>query len=513
MTAAALPTDPTPDRALPPSEWRRGPALLLALATVGLHVVFAAGYGYHRDELYFLAESKRLDWGFVSEQPFVPALGAFSKLLFGDSVVAARLWPALAGAGVVLIATVVAARFGGGLVAQLSAGMCVGTSTISLALFHLFGPSAFDQLAWAGCLLVLVRLLDGLDGFDRTDDRWWLGFGAIAGLGLWNKNTLVMLAIALVVAVAVTRERWGVVRSPWPWAGGALAVLIASPNLVWQAVHGWPMLEIAATVREDEGGPLAAALFVPMQVLTMNPLLAPVWIAGLVWLARSARYRLLAWVFAAMVVLLLVVGGRSYYLAPMYVLLFAAGAVVLERWAAGRRWRPAALPVALVAAAAVILPSALPVLPVEAHRDLPFATINPIIGESIGWPGFVEQVAAVRNGLPAAERAGAVVLTTNYGQAGAIEMFGAPYGLGQPVSGHNSYWDWGPPPAATSTVVAVGFTDPARLATLFGRVERAGTIDNGVGIDNEEQGAPIWICREPRAPWSELWPQLRRYNA
>jgi 4-amino-4-deoxy-L-arabinose transferase-like glycosyltransferase len=429
--AAAVAADPAED-ALP--RWRRGPAVLIAVATVALHLAVATGYGFHRDELYFLAESKRLAWGFVSEQPFVPALGWLSRALFGDSLVGLRLWPALAGAGVVLLATAIARAFGGRTTAQVTAGLCAGTATISLSLFHLFGPTAFDQLAWAGCLLILVRLLSG------ADPRWWLGFGAVAGVGLWNKNTLVLLAIALVVAIGLTpgRRRW--LRSPWPWAGGGLAVLVVAPNLVWQAVHGWSMLGVAGTISDDQGGPVAAWVFLPMQVLTMNPLLAPIWVAGLWWLWRSARFRPLAWMYVVLLVLLAVIGGRSYYLAPMYLPLFAAGGVAAERWLARgtTRFRAAAVPVAVVAAAVLVLPTALPVLPVGVQRDLPITAINPVLADAIGWPELVRDVTAVRDGLPAAEQASAVVLASNYGEAGAVELLGRSAGLGQPAGTHNS---------------------------------------------------------------------------
>ncbi|OJY45268.1 glycosyltransferase family 39 protein [Pseudonocardia sp. 73-21] len=481
----------------PTETWRRGPVLAIAAATVALHLAFAAGYGYHRDELYFLAESKRLAWGFVSEQPFTPAVGWLSRMLFGDSVVGLRLWPALAGAGVVVIAALLAHAFGGRTTAQLTAGICAGTSTIGLSLFHLYGPTAFDQLAWAGCLFVLVKLLGG------ADPRWWLGFGAVAGLGLWNKDTLVLLAVALVVAVLLSPTRRSWLRSPWPYAGGLLAVLIVAPNLVWQAVNGWPMFQVAGTISEDQGGLTSTLLFLPMQVLTMNPLLAPVWVAGLWWLWRSGTFRPLAWMYVVLLVLLAVVGGRSYYLLPMYVPLFAAGAVAAQRF----RWSP----VAAVVAAVIILPGALPVLPVTVQRYLPFTSINPVLADSIGWPELVEQVAAVRDTLPAGEKP--VVFTANYGEAGAIELLGAPYGLGQPVSAHNSYWTWGGPPEGTTTLITIGVQDRAKLDALFRDVRPAGTVDNGVGVDNEEQGGTIWVCREPMAPWSQLWPTLRHYNS
>lgn len=274
------------------------------------------------------------------------------------------------------------------------------------------------------------------------------------------------------------------------------------------------MVDVAATISRDLGGVGGALTYLPMQVLTMDPLLLPVWAVGLWWLMRTPVWRPLGWIWLLLLVLLTVIGGRSYYLAPAYLPLFAAGGVVIERRLARphSRIRPAAVPVALALAAVLTSPLALPVLPIGMQRDLPFATINPIIGDAIGWPQFVARIAAVRDALPAAERAGAVVLTGNYGEAGAIEVLGVPDGLGQPVSGHNNYWLWGPPPAGTRTVIAVGFRRPELLSASFREVQAVGTFENGLGVDNEEQGQRIWVCRDPVAPWAQLWPAFRAYT-
>lgn len=460
------------------------PVLGVAAATVLLHLAVGAGYGWHRDEMYFFAESRRLDWGFASEPPLTPAIAWLSQQLFGESLAGLRLWPALAGAAVAVLASLVARELGGGRTAQLVAALSVSTATVALGIFHLFGPSAFDQVAWAGCLLVLAKLLNG------ADRRWWLAFGAIAGVGLLNKNTLVFLAIGLVVAVVVTPGLRPWLRSPLPWAAAVLAVVIASPYLVWQTVHGWPMLAVAGSVSDEMGGASGALLYLPMQVLTMNPLLAPVWIAGLWWLWRSGPFRPFAVIWVVLLVLLAVSGGRSYYLMPAYLPLFAAGGVVLERW----RDRPVAVVAALVAAAAVVVPSALPVLPIEAHRDLPFTAINPILSDPPGWPAYVAQIAAVRPGAP--------VLTANYGEAAAMELAGVPA-----YSGHNAYGTWGPPPAGTTEVVAVGMSEQV-LARTFTQCNPVAVLDNPYGIDDEEHGRLVQLCSGPRAPWDVLWPGI-----
>jgi 4-amino-4-deoxy-L-arabinose transferase-like glycosyltransferase len=464
--------------------WHARPVLLVAAATVLLHLAVATGYGWHRDEMYFFVEGRRLDWGFASEPPITPALAWLSEQLFGASLVGLRLWPALAGAAVAVLASLVARELGGGRTAQLVAAITTTTATIALGLFHLFGPSAFDQAAWAGCLLVLVKLLNG------ADQRWWLAFGAIAGVGLLNKNTLVLLAIGLVVAVVVTPPLRPWLRSALPWAAGALAVVIASPYLVWQTVHGWPMLDVAGSVSDEMGGISGAAEYLPMQVLTMNPLLAPIWLAGLWWLWRSRTFRPLAVMWIVLLVVLALSGGRSYYLMPAYLPLFAAGGIVVERW----RDRPVAIVAALVAAAALVVPSALPVLPIEAHRYLPFAAVNPLLSDPPGWPGYVAQIAAVRPGTP--------VLAANYGEAAAMELAGA-----QAYSGHNAYGTWGPPPAGTSEMIAVGMPEEV-LARTFTHCTPVAVLHNPYGIDDEETGRAVQVCSAPLASWDVLWPGI-----
>ena len=464
--------------------WHARPVLLVAAATVLLHLAAAAGYGWHRDEMYFLVESWRMDWGFASEPPATPALAWLSQQLFGESLVGLRLWPALAGAAVAVLASLVARELGGGRTAQLVAAITTSTTTIALGLFHLFGPSAFDQVAWAGCLLVLAKLLNG------ADRRWWLAFGAIAGVGLLNKNTLALLAIALVVAVVATPALRPWLRSPLPWAGGLLAVAIASPYLIWQTAHGWPMLAVAGSVSDEMGGISGALLYLPMQVLTMNPLLAPIWIAGLWWLWRSRTFRPFAVIWVVLLVLLALGGGRSYYLMPAYLPLFAAGGVVLERW----RDRPVAIVSVLVAAAALVVPSALPVLPVEAQRHLPFTAINPLLSDPPGWPTYVAQIAAVRPGTP--------VLTANYGEAAAMELAGV-----RAYSGHNAYGTWGPPPAGATEMITVAMPDQV-LARTFTHCTPVAVLDNPYGIDDEERGRSVQLCSGPRASWDELWPGI-----
>jgi hypothetical protein len=294
--------------------------------------------------------------------------------------------------------------------------------------------------------------------------------------------------------------------------GGGLALLVFVPNLLWQMAHGWPTLEMMRSLRAENSGPGSALVLLAMQLVLVNPLLVPIWSAGLWWLLRSADgrpYRALAWAYLVVLVLLVAVGGKFYYPGAMYVVLLAAGAVAVER-VLGRAGRRAL--VALVTGAGLLAsPIALPIVPPEALGTVPVHELNPEHAESIGWPELVETVAAVYESLPPAERATAVIFTANYGEAGAVDLLGRPRGLPRAISGHNNYWLWGPPESGGGTVIAVG-SRRERLEPLFGEVTLVARVDNPYGVDNEEQGAPVWLCRRPAASWAELWPRVKRYN-
>jgi hypothetical protein len=298
-------------------------------------------------------------------------------------------------------------------------------------------------------------------------------------------------------------------RSPWPWAGGLLALVVWAPNLVWQATNGWPQLELAEAIAGGSSGTSEPwYLFVPFQLVLVSPLLVPVWVAGWWRLARDPElrtWRSFAVAYVVVALLFLLTGGKPYYLAGFYPVLLAAGATPVVAWTrrGARRVRAGLVVAALALSLLIDGTLGLPVVPAERLADTPVPDVNYDAGETVGWPQLVARVQDARDG--AGDRV--VVLTGNYGQAGAVDRF-AP-DLGPAYSGHNSYWTWGPPPEDVDTVIAVGI-DGERLADWFGDVEDAGRVDNGVGLDNDEQGTPVLVATDRRVPWSEIWPELRR---
>lgn len=491
-----------------PGSAGRGAARRLAavvVVQVVLLLVLAPHYGPHRDELYFVSAGHRLAWGYPDQPALTPLLARLADVVAPHSLLALRVPSALAAAGLTLLTAWFARTLGGGPPAQLLAGVVCAASVIVLALGHLLSTATFDTLAWAAVLALATAALRS----DVRRARWlWLTAGLVAGLGLNNKHAVLFLLLALLVALAVCRESRPALRTPWPWLAALLAALMWLPNLVWQARHDWPVLALAADIRAEYGGPGERLGYV-VEVLGMfSPLVAVVWILGLVALLRRPQWRLhrpLAVTFLLLAAWFLVAGGKGYYLAGAVPPLLAAGCVVLAQ-----RWRTRGLVTAgavLVVSAAVAWPVFLPVLPLHTWVGTFAADAGEDQRETVGWPAYTDEVRAVVAGLPPEQRRTAVVFTQNYGEAGAAEW----YDVGVPVfSGHNGWRSWGPPAEGASPVVVVGGLGVDRF---FTGCRVAGRLDNHLGLDAEEQGQPVWRCDGPIGSWREQWPRLVHYDA
>ncbi|QLY33043.1 glycosyltransferase family 39 protein [Nocardia huaxiensis] len=458
-------------------------------------------YGYHRDELYFLAAGRHPDWGYADQPPLVPLIARGISVIDSQSLVLLRIPAILAAVAVVVCAGLMARELGAGRVGQALAAAFVASAALLMAAGHLLGTTVFDLAFWSGIVLLVLRLLR-----PETDPRWWLGVGVLAGLSLQNKALSAVPIAVLAVTLAAIGPRKIFATRYFPLAVG-IAAVIALPYVLWQARNDWPQWELGRAIAGGSSGTSDTPLtFVLLQFGLMGPFLVPLWIFGLWWLWRQRRYRALPLTYLVLLLLYTVSSGKAYYLGGMYPLLLAAAAAGVEPMLEGRRMRTAAVvsvtAVNAVAGAALFLP----IIPVTSVRDTAVLEINYDAGETIGWPEFVDQIAEIRM------RAGpnAELLTANYGEAGAIERYGALHRLPTPHSGHNSYWWWGPPQDARPALL-IGF-GVDRALELCPQIEQVGRIDNGLGIDNEEQGGLVYLCRAPRAGWAEMWPSLRRFG-
>jgi 4-amino-4-deoxy-L-arabinose transferase-like glycosyltransferase len=471
----------------------------------------SARYGYHRDELYFLAAGHHLAFGYVDQPALTPLLARISTAVFGNSLAGLRVIPALALAGLVVITAVLSRMLGAGRTGQLLAALATATCAEYLGTAHLLTTTVPDFLAWGVMLMLVMKLLAS------EDRRWWLAIGACAGIGADAKWDIGFLVAALAAGFALTPAR-ALLRSRYLLAGAVLAAALASPDIIWQAVHGWPNLDV---FRALQGAAWQnRATYWPAQLVYTGLAISPVWIAGLVWSLRSEaarRFRPVAIGCAITGVLIFVLGGKPYYVGAIYLFLFAAGSVPLERRLAARRPLRGRIPAAagltsaMLASAALAAPVAIPVLPASTLRAVPLQKINYDLAETIAWPRLVALVAREYHSLPAAQRRLTTVLAGNYGEAGAIDRYGSQLGLPRVYSGANNFWLWGPPPAADTAAVVVNL-DPAFLHREFTHVRRVATFGNGLGVSDDEQGVRIFVVSGLRSTWQEAWPAFRDYS-
>jgi hypothetical protein len=526
VTAEATPSGGSGRREawpLPPLDLRL--VFLLAAAKLAVHLATANRYGYFRDELYFLDLGRHLDWGYVDCAPLI-ALYAKLALLLGGSLPVLRGISALAGAASVALTMVLARELGGRRYAQLLAGLCVLAAPIFLAENSLLTMNGFEILFWMGCVWALARVV-------RTgDSRWWIAFGVSAGLALENKHSTLLFGAAVAVALLLSPERRDLAK-PWIWIGGAVALLLFLPNVLWQVRHHFPTLEDLENVkRSGKNVVLSPVQFVKEQILFLHPLLLPVWLAGLASLlvGRLSRMRVLGWTYLALLVLMIAGKAKNYYLAPIYPMLFAAGAVAIEdwldrrAWSKGRLWPKAGIAVLVVAAGASVAPAVLPFLPPEkllAYQQkigaAPSRTevrhegpLEQRLGDQFGWPELAADVARIYRSLPPEERAKTGIFASNYGEAGALNLFGPALGLPAPICAHQNHYFWGPPKPEPENLIWLqwgreGVEDHCRS------VEKAGEHFHPWGM--AEENRPIYLCRGLRHTIAEYWtPDFKHWN-
>lgn len=459
-------------------------------------------YGPHRDELYFVAAGQHPAWGYADQPMLTPLIAGLAHLVAPGSLVVLRLPSLLAVAALVCLAAQFVRLLGGGRAPQVLAAVTVAASAFVMAVGHRLSTATFDALAWTVILVIVTQAL-----VDHRP-RLWLLAGLVAGIGLNNKHAVVFCLLGVLVGVALTRETRPVLRTPWPWLAGLVALVLWLPNLLWQAAHDWPVFELSSDIQEEYAGLGGRIELVGQTIVMFSPVIAVLWIAGIVALLRRPAWRAarpVAIAFLVILALFLVTGGKGYYLAGLIPPLVAAGSVVLaERWP-GRRTVVAGVVLAL--SAIVAWPALVPVLPVETYTASPYSEIDPDQVETIGWPEYAAQVRAVVADLPPEQRERAVVFTGNYGEAGAFEW----YGVGAPVySGHNGFREWGPPPDTASPVVVVYQGTPEGD---FEDCVLADELENSLGAKGEEVGAGVWVCSVPVGSWSSAWDDLAHYDA
>ena len=518
---------------MPPKEmdWRSGKnsnggshvVLGLAAGKLLLHLLTAGRYGIFRDEMYGLACAQHLDWGYTSHPPGGIVITWIASHLFGESLLGLRLLPALAGAALVFLTGRVVREMGGGAYAQAMAALAVCVAPMYLIFDHWLMMNAFEPLIWLGCTYCALRVINTGDG------RYWIGFGVLAGLGLETKYSILFLGAGVLVGLALTRQRRHL--ADWRlWVGVLACVAIALPNFLWQLRHAFPFLahlhHVAGSHRDVVRAPIA---FVLDQMLIMEPLTAPLWIGGVVWLlfgSERRRYGVFGWAFLVVLVSFIALKGKNYYVTPAYPTVFAAGAVALERLtqALARRWIRRVYLVLIAASGIVLLPTVVPILSPSAllrYEDR-LCLSPPVVFEhqengplpqyfadEFGWEDMVRAVARVYHSLSPDEQKRTAIFANSWGDAAAVDYFGPKYGLPRAISNRDSYWDWGPRGNKGEIVIVLN-SDGTGDRKHFASVEAVGRVENP--YSRRDEWFDIYLCRGLTFDLREGWKDMRVFD-
>lgn len=494
----------------------------IAAGKLILHCIFNNRYGYFRDEFDYLACGDHLAWGYVDQPPLLPFLVRVSREVLGESLRSIRFLPALAISLVVVLTGLIAREFGGRRFALGLAAVAILIAPTYLSDGSLLVTNSLEPLLWMGCVYFAILAI-------KRSPRYWLGFGIVAGLGLEEKYSIAIFGFAIVAGLLLTPHR-RLLLTRWFWAAGALALLIFVPNLVWNIRNHWPFLElmrnIRATGRDVELSPLQ---FFLQQILLLHPLTAPIWISGLIGLLLAKRFRnfrLFGWAYLISFVAFVALRGKNYYLAPIYPVLIAAGAVIFEAVIERTRqaWLKPALIVLLLAGGAWLAPIVVPVFSVERFisylNTLPFklprsehshekAALPQHYADQFGWEEMTAMTARAWQRIPVDQRSDCAIFAQNYGQAGAIDFFGPRYGLPKSISGHQTYWLWGPRGYSGNCVIVLDDKKEV-LDQLFEQVELIGVSDNVYSIERQTS---VFLCRGAKfGTLQQLWPRIKKWR-
>ena len=523
MTTIAPSPAPGRDRQ---SYFSTGIALIwiVALADLLFHIYFNNRYGYFRDEFDYIACGNHLAWGYVDQPPLIPFLVRICRAVLGDSLRSIRFIPALASSLLIVQTAAIARELGGKLFALLLSAVAVLIAPQYLSNGSLLTTNCLEPNLWMGCAYLAILAIK------RSDARYWLWFGVIAGVGLEEKYTIALFAFGVVAGLLITKHR-RVFLNKWIWLGGAAAILVFLPNLLWNVHYHWPFLQLMHNIRaEHRDVVLGPGEYFFQQTILIHPLAAPIWIAGLAAFFFSARlrpYRFLGWTYVVCYAVLFALHGKNYYLAPVYPMLLASGAIVIES-SLDRpigAWLKPAIVVILLAAGAYLAPITVPVFSPDHFlayaKRLPFklpvmeyqhrrAALPQWYADQFGWNEIVAETAQAWNQLAPEERLDCAVFAQDYGQAGAIDFLGRRYGLPPALSGHQTYFLWGPRGYSGNCMIVLD-DRPDRLGQFFEHVQYVGTsADNPYAL---EKRIDVFICRGSKfGTLAQVWPRLKKWR-
>jgi hypothetical protein len=498
---------------------------VLALVKMFIHLAvnISGGYGIFRDEFYYLACTEHMDWGYVDQPPFSIAMLWLNKLLFGDSLFAIRLLPAVIGAAVVFMAGLMTKELGGKKFAQALAAISVIAAPQILGVNSNYSMNSFDLLFWTLSFYFIIRIMK------EDNPKHWLLLGVVLGLGLLNKISVLWLGAGLVIGLLLTPNR-KMILTRRVWTAAGIALLIFLPYIIWQVVYGFPTLEFmknAITNKYVEVSPLKMLI---EQVLNMNPLTFLIWTSALVYFLTSKtvkQFRILPIIYLTVFLILVInKNSKSEYLGPIFPMLFALGSFTLEKFIIRYNWdwlRSVFLTI-LIISGIVFSPFAIAVLPVETYigyaqalgitpstsEKKKIARLPQFYADMFGWKELSATIADAYNTLTPEEKSKCAIFCNNYGEAGAIDYFGGEYGLPKAISSHNNYWLWGPRDAKGEVVIRISGSKTAMLES-YKEVKQVGLFTNEYCMPYENN-MPIYICKDRRTPLKDDWVRMKHYD-
>jgi hypothetical protein len=503
-------------------------ALKLAIQIAGNVLAQHAGYGIFRDELYYLVCGRRLAFGYVDQPPLTALQARVSEMLFGhDTMWSLRLISGVAGAAKVFLTGLLCWSLGGSRRAAALAMLGVVAGGVYLGIDGYMSMNSFDPVFWMLCALALIRIVQSSSPSEVRN--WWIVFGLSAGLAFENKDSVAFFLIAMLVALLLTPQRRILANRSFVVAI-CLIVLVALPNFLWQVRNHFPTLEWLHDVQaSDKDVKLGPVPFFLAQIVTLTPSNIFLWGTGVLWLlfAKTTRsYRFLGVLYVVFLALMMALHAKDYYLVPAYPVFFAAGAVALFSWAGRLRWRNVLLGAyAFILLIGVVLffPLSVPVLPPQqwlAYTEkLHFtpkdsenhaATLLPqFYTDRFGWEDLAKQVSGVYNALPPEERRKTGILASNYGQAGAIDILGAKYGLPSAISGHQNYWIWGPRGYTGEEMIVINDASLDDMNAVYSSCTVVGERNGRYAMPWER--GPIYLCHGRKKTYEADWKELKHY--
>ena len=488
---------------------------ILALFKILIHLPLLTRYGYHQDELYFLACGKHLAFGYVDHAPLVPWIAWISDTLFPQSLFALRTLPLLSGAATVFITGMLVKKLGGGRFSQLTASVAMIVAPVYLRTGNILSLPSFEPLFWVTGFYLIVKIIQ------EDNPKLWIWVGVVTGSGLLNKHSMLFFGFGLIAGMILTPMR-KYFRSPWLYAGGFIALLMLTPNLIWQFSHDWPTFRFMLNLNERVMSSISPFQFLTGQLLYLMPFNAILWVWGLKFYLFSdegTKYRVLGWSWLFVFGFLLIFKSKIYYLAPAYPILFAGGSIALERYIfkKGIKWLKTVFISLMLIFGMITSFVSLPIMSIDKTEKFvniitfgAFKNVYEMTADlrgMFGWREMVIGVGEVYNSMSKEEKEKTIIIAAGYGNAGAIDHYGKEFGVPNAYSLSMTYWLWGLPEKAVNKVIVAGYSLET-LKKLFKKVELAATLELK-NANPWQNPFPVWICSGPKPSLANIWERNR----